>query len=328
MGRAGRAIALAGVLALALLAPALAAEAQPARVYRVGVILLGGPYSLVVDGLREGLRELGFEEGKQFVLEIRDAKGDLKAVPAAAKGLEQDNVDLIYSVTTSVTLAARRATQRVPIVFYAGGNPVASGLVESFPKPGGRLTGVHSQLTDITAKRLELMKEMIPRLRRVVAFYSPDNPSAQEAVKVARAAARQLKVELVERRFASLDELRTSLRSLQPGAADALMYLADATVGSQTAAIIDAARTKKLPTILQEPSSVAQGALASYGVNFHAVGRLSAKQVQRILQGAAPGDLPVEQIDRLHFAINLKTARALGLTIPPSVLARADEVIQ
>lgn len=328
MGRALGAIALRGILALGFLAAALAAEAQPARVYRVGVILMGGPYGLAVDGLREGLRDLGFEEGKQFVLHIRDAKGDLKAVPVAAKGLEQDNVDLIYSVTTTVTLATWRATQRVPIVFYAGGNPVAYGLVESFRKPGGRLTGVHGQLTDLTAKRLELLKEMIPTLRRMVAFYNPDSPNARQSVEFARDAARQLKVELVERRFASLEELRTSLRSLRPGEADALVYVNDATVTSQTAAILEAARVKRLPTMFQEPSSVAQGALASYGVNFHAVGRLSAKQVHRILQGAAPGDLPVEQLDKIHFAINLKAAKALGLTIPPSVLARADEVIQ
>ena len=304
------------------------AEAQQARVYRIGAILLGGPYAQTLDGLREGLKELGFEEGKQFVLQTRDAQGDLKSVPAAAKALEEDNVDLIYSVTTTVTLATRRATQRVPIVFYVGGNPVAYGLVESFRKPGGRLTGVHGQLTDLTAKRLELMKEMIPTLRRMVAFYNPDSPNARQSVEFARDAARQLKVELVERRFTSLEELRTSLRSLQPGKADALVYVNDATVTSQTAAIIEAARVKRLPTMFQEPSSVAQGALASYGVNFHAVGRLSAKQVQRILQGAAPGDLPVEQLDTLHFAINLKTAKALGLTIPPSVLLRADQVIE
>jgi putative ABC transport system substrate-binding protein len=327
MGRARLPIALTGVLILALLSP-LAIDAQEPRVYRVGAVLLGGPYSLVIDGLREGLRDLGFEEGKQFVFLVRDGKGDLNSVEEAARNLERDNVDLIYSVTTSVTLATRRATTRVPIVFYTGGNPVAFGLVESFRKPGGRFTGVHGQLTDLTAKRLELLKEMVPRLRRVAAFYSPDNASARQSVGFARDAARQLKIELVERRFASVKELRASLSSLRPGEVDALVYVADATVTSQTDAIIDAAKVKGLPTMFQESSSVAKGALASYGTHFQAVGRLSAKQVHRVLLGADAGTLPVEQLDRIHFAINLKTARALGLTIPPSVLARADEVIQ
>ena len=327
LGSVFRAIALTGVVALTILGPRFAAEAQPARVYRIGVILLGGPYSLAVDGLRAGLRELGFEEGKQFVLDVRDGKGDLKSAEKAARTLEQENADLIYSVSTSVTLAARRATTRVPIVFYAGADPVAFGLAENFRKPGGRLTGVHGQLTDLTAKRLELMKEMVPRLRRVAVFYSPDNPSARPSVEFARVAARQLKLTLVERQFTSVSELRASLSSLRPGDADAIVYVADAMVTSQTDAIIETAKANKLPTMFQETASVVRGALASYGISYHAAGLLSAKQVHRILLGARPGDLPVEQLDRLHFAINLKTARAIGLTIPPAVLARADEVI-
>ena len=320
--------ALAGVVALALLAAPLASEAQPARVYRIGVVLQGGPYSVAVDGLREGLRELGFEEGKQYILHVHDAQGDLKAVEPAARELERDNVDLIYSVTTTVTLATRGATKRVPIVFYAGADPVAMGLVESYRKPGGRLTGVHGQQTDLTAKRLDVLKAMMPKLRRAVVFYSPDNPAARSSLASLRDAARQLKVELVERRVASVEELRASLRSLRPGEVDALVYVADAMVTSQTGAIIDAARIKRLPTMFQEPASVAMGALASYGISLQAAGRLSAKQVQRILQGAAPGDLPVEQLARPHFVLNLKTAKELGLTIPTAVLVQADEVIR
>ncbi len=283
---------------------------------------------MAVDGLREGLRELGFEEGKQYVLHVHDVQGDLKAVEPAARELERDNVDLIYSVTTTVTLATRGATKRVPIVFYAGADPVAMGLVESFRKPGGRLTGVHGQQADTTAKRLEFLKAMMPRLRRAVVFYSPDNPAARSSLAPLRDGARQLKVELVERRVASVEELRASLRSLRPGEADALVYVADAMVTSQTDAIIDAARIKRLPTIFQEPASVAKGALASYGISLHAAGRLSAKQVQRVLQGASPGDLPVEQLARPYFAVNLKTAKELGLTVPASVLVQADEVIR
>jgi len=215
-------LALTGILILALFALPLAGEAQQARVYRVGVVLQGGLYFSAVDGLRDGLRELGLEEGKQFVLHVRDSKGDLKSAEAAARSLEGEKVDLIFAVTTSVTLAVKRATKSVPIVFHAGTDPVSEGLVESFRKPGGRLTGIAGQGTGLTAKRLELLKEMVPRLRRVVTFYSPDNPVAQQSVKIARNAARQLKVELVERPVASIEELRTGLRALRPGEADAL----------------------------------------------------------------------------------------------------------
>ena len=328
MGWALRAIALTGVLALTFLAAPLTAESQQARAYRVGVVLFGGPASQAIDGLREGLRELGFEEGKQFAFVVRDAKGDLKSVEDAARALERENVDVIYSVSTTVTLPTRQATTRVPIVFYAGTDPVASGLVDNFPRPGGRLTGVHGQQTGFIAKRLQLLKEMVPTLRRVAVFYSSTNPIARQTVGFARDVARQLKVELVERHFASVPELRASLRSLRPEEADALVHVADATVTSQSDAIIEAAREKRLPAMFQESGSVAKGALASYGISLHEAGRLSAKQVQRILQGAAPGDLPVEQLDRPHFAINLKTAKALHLTIPPMVLARADEIVR
>ncbi len=321
-------LTLTGFLILALFAMPLSVEAQQARVERVGVVLHGGPHSSTIDGLRDGLRELGLEEGKQFLLHVRDAKGDLKSVAAAARSLEGEKVDLIYAVTTSVTLAAKRATKRVPIVFYAGTDPVSVGLVASFRKPDGRLTGIHSQGAGLTGKRLELLKEMVPRLRRVVTFYNPDNPAAQQSVKIARDAARQLKRELVERPVASVEELRAGLRALRPGEADAFCWVADAMVASQAELIIESARAKRLPTMFQERGSVAKGALAAYGESFYTIGRLSAKYVQRVLLGADPGDLPVEQVDRFHFVINLKTAKALGLTILQSLLTRADEVIE
>ena len=308
-----------------LLARPRAAEAQQARVYRVGVVLQGGPYVGAVDGLRKGLGELGLEEGKQFILHIREGKGDLKAVEQAAGDLEREKVDLIYAVSSSVTLAAKQATKTVPIVFYAGTDPVALGLVESFRKPGGRLTGVYGRLPDLTPKRLELLKEMVPRLRRVVMFYDRNNRVAQRDMKLARDAARQLKV---EHRVGSVEELRAGLRALRAGETDAFLSGADAMVVGETALVIDTARAKKLPTMFTELDSVVKGGLASYGVSYSTMGGLCARYVQRILLGASPGDLPVEQVDKLYFVVNLKTAKTLGLTIPQSLLQRADEVIQ
>ena len=313
---------------LALGSTPLVIEAQQGRVYRVGVITLGGTYSAAIDGLREGLRELGLEEGKQFVLHVRDTKGDRTLVDAAARSLEEEKVDLVYALGTSVAIAARRATKKVPIVFFAGSDPVALGLIESYRKPGGRLTGVYGQFSDATAKRLELLKAIVPRLARVVTYYDPRNPTAERGVKLARDAARQLKVELIEKPVASVEELRAGLRALRPGEADAFFYVPDAMVTSQSELIVEAANAKRLPTMFGSREYVVQGALAGYGTNLSIIGKLSAKHVQRILLGADPGSLPVELIDRAYFIINLKTARALGLTIPQSVLVRADEVLQ
>jgi putative ABC transport system substrate-binding protein len=304
------------------------AQAQPAKVYRVGVVLEGGPFYAVVDGLKDGLRELGFAEGKQFVLEFRDLKGDRNAAEEAARSLERGKVDLIFVVSTSVATMVKRATTEVPIVFGAGADPVAAGLVESFAKPGGRITGVHYLSADLTGKRLEILKEILPELRRVLTFYNPSNEFALLAAKTAREAARQLKIELVERHVATVEELRRGVSALKAHEADAYFYTNDAMVSSQAQFIIDTARARKLPTMFHEPSYVTQGALIGYGVSYYEVGRLSARYVQRILAGAKPQDLPVESFSRVSLHVNLNAARELGLTIPQSVLFRADKVIQ
>jgi len=319
---------LAGTGAMLLAAPLAAETQQAGKVYRVGVVLEGGPYYAAIDGLRAGLKELGFEEGKQYVLHIRDVKGDLSSVAETAKNLEQEKVDVIFATATSVTLAVRRGTAKAPVVFYAGGDLVGSGLIKSFAKPGYRFTGVNTRAVDLGAKRLEILKEAVPKVRRALVFYDPGNPNARESVPLAREAARRLRIELVERHVHSVDELRAGLRELKAGEADGIFLVPDAMVGSQSQLIVDTARTKKLPTMFYERTAVEAGGLASYGVNYYAVGRLAAKYVYRVLLGTSPAELPVERFDRLELVINLKTAKALGLTIPQSVLGRADEVIQ
>jgi putative tryptophan/tyrosine transport system substrate-binding protein len=198
---------LIAVLAAALLLPLQLAIAQDTKIHKVGVILQGGSWYEIIDGLREGLKELGFVEGKQFVLDIRDTQGDLKAVEVVAKNFEEQKVGLIYTLATSVSLAAQRATQNIPIVFVAGTNPVTVKLVQSIPAPGGRLTGVQFRATDLTGKRLQLLREIVPGLRRVVTFYNPKNLSAIESAKEGREAARELGLEWIERQVASVGEL-------------------------------------------------------------------------------------------------------------------------
>jgi len=320
----------AGFLAILVLLAGCAgmAEAQQGKVYRIGIIHQGGPFSAMVDGLRDGLRELGYEEGKTIFLEIRDAKGDLRSVEQAAKAFEREKVNLIYAVTMSVVTTVKESTGNVPIVFSVATNPVTSGLVQSFVKPGGRLTGVYYLTTDLTAKRLEILKEMLPKLSRVVTFYNPNNPAPREAAKLGREAARQMKIQFIERHAVSVEELRQGLRALKAKEADAFFYISDGIVASQAQLVIDTAAVIKLPTMFQEQSIVAKGGLASYGQNYRDVGLLSAKYVQRVLNGTHPRDLRVETVDSVELAINLKTAKALGLTIPPEVLARADKVIR
>ena len=319
---------LALVLAALILSPAHAAAAGQANVYRVGVIFHGGEWNAVLHGLRDGLRNLGLEEGKQLILEIRDTKGDWKAVEQAARNLERDKVDLLYTVATSVTLNARGSTADIRIVFCAGTDPVSLGLVDSFAKPGGRLTGVYFLATDLTVKRLEILKEILPKLHRIVTFYDPGNSVARESAKLGREVARRLSVELVERRVVSVEELRTGLHALKAKEVDAFFLVQDAMVISQSQLITDVAKAKRLPTMFWEQSSVVQGGLASYGVSYYEAGRLSAKYIQRILTGTRPQDLPVETVRKIDFVLNLRTAHEIGLTVPQSVLYQADKVIK
>ncbi len=312
----------------ALLAAPFAAEAQQAWLHRVGVIHPGGPYYAAIEGLRVELNKLGLEEGKQLLMEIRDSTGDLKVVEEAARHFEREKVGLIYSLPTSITKVVERSTRETPIVFCVGSDPVIAGLVESFAHPGGRLTGVHYLSTDLTAKRLELLKEMLPNLRRVLTLHNPDNRNAHDAAKLGREAARKLGVEWIERHVATVQEVRESLRALRAGEGDAFFALPDALVNSQSDLILATARARGLPTMFYEQSLVPRGGLAAYGVSFHDVGRMSAKYVQRILAGTNPRDLPVEGVYRLGLFLNLKTARVLGLTMPRSILSFADEVIQ
>jgi putative tryptophan/tyrosine transport system substrate-binding protein len=314
--------------AMVVMASVCLVQAQQPEIYRVGVIHEGGPYNAMVEGLKDGLRELGLAEGKQYILEIRDVKGDPRAIEGAARSLEQTKVNLIYALGTSVATAAKRATTGVPIVFDAGNDPVAAGLIESFARPGGRITGVYYSSVDLTAKRLEILKAIFPQLRRVVTFYNPRNEFALKSVKAAKEEARQLNIEIVERPVASVEELVPSMNALKAKDADAYFYIADAMVLSQAYYIIDAARAKKLPTMFADSNLAEQGALVAYGVSFYEVGRLSAKYVQRILTGTNPQSLPVESFSKVGLAVNLNTAREFGITIPQSLLLRADEVIQ
>jgi putative ABC transport system substrate-binding protein len=316
------------LMAAAIVVAISQVHAQQAKVYRIGALFPGGPLSETIDGLRGGLRELGLEEGKKFTLAILDTKGDAKTAEEAARKFEREKFDVIYALTIPVATSAKAATTNIPVVFCVGTDPVAMGLVDSFVKPGGRLTGVQYLVTDLTAKRLEILKEILPKLSRVVTFYNPGDPVAPGAAKLAREEAGRLGLKFIERHVSSVEELRKVLQALKPGEADAYFFVTDVMVIGQVQLIIDTAKAKKLATMFHERSLVTNGALASYGQNYYEIGRVSAKYVQRVLSGVQPRDLKVETIDDVELAINLQTAKQLGLTIPPNVLARAKKVIK
>jgi putative tryptophan/tyrosine transport system substrate-binding protein len=300
------------------------ARSQQTTAKRIGVVLQGGLYYAGVEGLREGLNAAGLEDGKQIMLVIRDAKGDA----AAARELEDDGVELIVAFATTVARATKDATANVPIVFAAGRDPVASGFVDSMPKPGGRLTGVHFLTAELTTKRLGLLREMVPTLRRIFTFHDPANPVARYALEEARSATRLLGIDLVDHEVSSPADIRSRLALLGEAKADAYFFISDSLVNSYGTLILEAANALRMPTMVYELDLVPKGALAGYGLNYREIGRLAAKYVSRVLSGTRPSDLPVETLSQPALAINLRTARALGLTIPPALLARADEVIE
>lgn len=326
MDRLGRRRLLIRAAALSVM-PLGSVRAQQ-RLYRVGVIFQGGTYAAAVDGLRDGLRGLGLEDGKQVVLHVRDVRSDLQAVAAAARSLEEERVDVIYSVGSSVTIRAKAGTKNVPVVFYAGTDPISTGLIASFAKPGGRFTGVYSRFNDLVPKRFELLKQLVPKMRRAVVFYVPANPIAMRSAKEIRAVAPRFNVQIVEHEVSTVDELRTGLRALRPAEVDAFFQVTDGFIISQAELITTILREKKIASMFSSEDAAAKGALAGYGVSYGTAGRQSAKYVQRILLGNAPGDMPVELMDTFHFVINLKTAKSIGLAIPDSLLARADTVIR
>jgi putative tryptophan/tyrosine transport system substrate-binding protein len=306
------------------------AHAQTSGIRRIGVIYHGGPFEPSIEALRDGLRGAGLEEGRHFALLVRDSKGgDAAAAEAAARDLERDDkVDVIVAITSTVARAAKQATEKVPIVFAIGAEAVAAGLVESIAAPSGRLTGFQFLTVDLTAKRLEILREIVPKLRRIVTFYNPRIRVAVSALAAAQDAARKLGIDVAAQQVTSSEEIRDRLRALPAVEADVYFFLSDATTAVHAGLIIEAANTLSLPTMVEDLGLVRAGALAGYGPEYREYGRRAASYVARILAGARPGALPVEAVNQPALAINLKTAKTIGVDIPPLLLTRADEVIE
>jgi ABC-type uncharacterized transport system substrate-binding protein len=326
--------AFIGTLAGGLLAAPLAAEAQPpANVPRIGYLNPGSssdPLRLRrFDAFRQGLRELGYVEGQNIAIESRWAEGKEDRYPALAADLVRLKVDVIVAQTGAATQAAQRATRTIPIVMSMVNDPVGIGLVPSLPRPGGNVTGTSLMAPDLVGKQLEVLKEAVPSVSRVALLRNPANPASAHQLREAEAAARALGLRLQTLDARNSQEIDSAFAAMTRERAGALLILADALFGNQRRQIAELAAKRHLPTLHGTTPEYAQaGGLMVYSPNLLDLERRLATYVDKLLKGAKPADLPVEQPTKFDLVINLKTARALGLTIPPSLLQRADQVIE
>jgi len=325
-----RLIWLAVVLAFSLILAPLAVEAQQAgKVYRIGFLGTASASGEAnrVEALRAGLRDLGYVEGKNIVIEDRWAEGKYDRLPDLVAELVALKVDVI--VTTGGTppaLAAKQATTTIPIVMTGVGDAVATGLVSSLARPGGNVTGLTDLVPELMAKRLELLKEAIPRAGRVAVLSNPDNPSGVGVFKAMEVTARSLKVELQKFGVRGPNEFENAFSAMAKSGIDAVVVTQDSIFNANVKTIADLAAKKRLPSAGTKEFSEAGGSIG-YGMNFPDNSRRAAYFVDKILKGAKPADLPVEQPTKFELVINLKTAKTLGLTIPQSLLVRADKII-
>ena len=315
--------ALGVLAAVCVLVSAKADAGEARRPYRVGVLNEAWAANHpTVEGLKAGLRELGLEEGRDVTFDIHFTKGDQSATLAAA-ALVKAQVDLLFTSNEVATLAAKDATQKVPIVFTLVGDPVAAGIVTRLAHPGGNVTGVSSLTTELVPKRLETLKRLVPTVQRVWTIYYAGDPSSVASARKAQEAGPRLKLRVVERPVRTPEELERTLKELRPG--DALLPPDIATMDIP-AVILEASLASRVPAVFPAALWVGQGGLVSYGPDYYAQGVQAARLVAKILRGARPQDLPVEEADKIDLAVNMKTAYLLGLTVPRTVLLRADRL--
>lgn len=311
------------VASCAGLAPDVAAEPR-----RIGIL---GPaeeprFSEVAGGLREGLRERGHAEPALEVVEGRVTRGDRAAARAAVEDFLRRRVEVAFVIGSELARVARGVSSDLPIVFITPGDPVAAGLVSSLARPGGNATAMTFEYPELSGKRLQLLTELAPRVRRVLVLYDPRDASPRQGLAAARAAAGQLGVTLIERETRTAADITAALAAL--GEADALLGIPGGITSSGYAEMIRAAHARRLPTIVHARTRSTAEALASYGTSDVDIAREAARLVDRILRGTKPGDLPVERPTRVEFIVNLKTARQIGLTIPPAIRERIDKVVE
>jgi putative ABC transport system substrate-binding protein len=316
-------------LGVALAAAPLSAFAQPARkMHRIGILDYGSAESEYWKAFRQRLRELGYVEGRNLAIEARSASGRQEQLAAHAAELVKLKVDLIAVRGTTAAVAARAATREIPIVTATGSDPIRAGLVSSLARPGGNVTGVVSSSDELGAKLLELLKIFIPRVSRVGILLDETNPPSQNIAKNVQRGAGPLGMTTVTRGVRNPAEYEAAFDDLRRKRCDALVIIGSPALFTERARLSELALKHRLPTIMGARAYVDAGGLVSYGTDYPYLFRRAAEYADKILKGANPGELPIEQPTKFELVVNLKTAKALGIAIPQSVLVRADEVIQ
>jgi putative tryptophan/tyrosine transport system substrate-binding protein len=320
-------IALLSIMALAF---PITAEGQGARLARIG--FLGNSTAALeanlVEPFRAGLRELGYEEGRNLIIEYRWAEADYSRFPALVADLIAANVEVIVTAGTPAALAVKRATATIPCVMVAVGDPVGTGLVQSLAKPGGNLTGLTSIAPELEGKRLELLREVDPHLSHIAVLWNPDSPFSVLSEKEVQAAASTLRMKVLSLGVRTSEELDRAFGSIEQKKPGALVVVADRVFLHNRSQIADFSSRERLPGVYAYRELVEAGGLMSYGPSYEHMHRQAASYVDKLLKGAKAADLPVERPAKFELVVNIKTARALGITVPLTLQAQANEVIE
>jgi ABC-type uncharacterized transport system substrate-binding protein len=317
------------VVAVLLSVAVIAVAQQPAKIPRIGYLVGSFVSSARYEAFQQGLRELGYVEGKNIIIEWRASEGNRDRQRALVAELLRLKVEVIVAVGGGDIRIAKEATSTIPIVMVQGGDPIGSGFVASLARPGGNITGIAILRPELAGKRLELLKEIVPKLSRVALFASSDSPEYAQVSKEAELAAGALAIKLQSLDIRSPKDFETAFQAAAKGRADAVLVRVRGPILNPNRTEVAALAVKsRLPVIYEGVEDVEAGGLMSYGVSFTDLYRRAAYFVDKILKGAKPADLPVEQPKKFEFIVNLKAAKQIGLTIPPNVLARADKVLR
>ncbi len=314
-----------------LLALPFPAQAQqPTKIPRIGYLITGSlsGNSDRIEAFRQGLRELSYVEGKKIIIEWRSADGKPDRLPALVAELIGLKVDIIISAGAAVTRAAKEATSTIPIVMTQDNDPVASGIVASLARPGGNITGLSNFAPELSGKRLEILGEVVPKLSRVGVLGGSTRPTIGPVMREIELAAKALKLQLQYLEVVDAKDIETAFRAAKKGRAQAVLTVPNVILSAQRTQVMEFAVKNRLPTMYHNSQFAEAGGLMFYGVNLLDLDRRAADFVDKILKGTKPADIPVEQPMKFEFIINLKAAKAIGLTIPPNVLVRADRVIR
>lgn len=320
-----------GLLVLGAAPLASLAQQQPRKIPRVGWLIHGTQSSqeaLLLEEYRRGMRDLGYVEGRTVKTEYVYSNGQADRLAGLAAALVAHNVDVILAGSTPGCLAAMQATKLIPIIFPSSSDPISTGLVASLARPGGNVTGLSKMAPELSPKRLEVIHLLMPRVNRMAALWDSSNPGMALRIKETRIAAQRLRIAFFDAGARDLEGLEASFAELSKQRPDALLVTAEPFTRLHRDRILDFVARNHIPTMYEDDLWVEEGGLMSYGPSIRAMFRRAATYVDKVLKGAKPADLPVEQPTNFELTINMKTAKALGITIPPSLLARADRVIE